>query len=622
MNSLFVFRRTVSLYQNLYKTSSSLSPREIYSRMKKLIDSKEYKKTLDFFDQQSHSCTDFEINLALKACISLNEYQRGMNIRKNFSQNSLNNPYIQTTLIQFYSLISNNMPTKVLDLFDEMNIEPNQAILAALFSACSRVANDRAMKIGRKLLNRIPKNFLNDDKLLTSAINILMRFGDVSSAENLFQTIKKKDIVAYGAMMKGYIQNNMCDKALDLFEEITLNLSDVSYTIIFNACAQLSTDRAIKVGRKLLDEMPKKFENDNYIQNSTIDMLMKFGDARSAENLFQMIQKKNIITYGTMMNGYNINNEPLKSLKLFEDMKRDDINADAIVLIILIGACARIGMLSKCQSIVAQIPLHFYENQRIRNFINSYGKAGSVKDAQKIFKSIDKPDVVTYTAMINSFGLNRMDSEAVDLYRKMPNNLQDEVSSSLIKRKKLFRQCRLFLFDEAQKLLEDYEKSNPPYSAMYMAILSGARSSHNSILSEKIYLRMKSLFPDQKDALISGSILLCNIYSSLAGLSWTEVNGEIVQFKAHDRSHSRSKEIYADAERISSELIKHGHNYDSSWITRPLHENETIESVLCAHSERLAIAFNFIQETKPSFIQITKNLRVCGDCRNLSIIFL
>ncbi|CAF1668970.1 unnamed protein product [Rotaria magnacalcarata] len=557
MNSLFVFRRTVSLYQNLYKTSSSLSPREIYSRMKKLIDSKEYKKTLDFFDQQSHSCTDFEINLALKACISLNEYQRGMNIRKNFSQNSLNNPYIQTTLIQFYSLISNNMPTKVLDLFDEMNIEPNQAILAALFSACSRVANDRAMKIGRKLLNRIPKNFLNDDKLLTSAINILMRFGDVSSAENLFQTIKKKDIVAYGAMMKGYIQNNMCDKALDLFEEITLNLSDVSYTIIFNACAQLSTDRAIKVGRKLLDEMPKKFENDNYIQNSTIDMLMKFGDARSAENLFQMIQKKNIITYGTMMNGYNINNEPLKSLKLFEDMKRDDINADAIVLIILIGACARIGMLSKCQSIVAQIPLHFYENQRIRNFINSYGKAGSVKDAQKIFKSIDKPDVVTYTAMINSFGLNRMDSEAVDLYRKMPNNLQDEVSS--------------------------------------VCVLNAC--SHSGLLNEA-----HSIFNEVSHK--------------------TKKIISAMQFKAHDRSHSRSKEIYADAERISSELIKHGHNYDSSWITRPLHENETIESVLCAHSERLAIVFNFIQETKPSFIQITKNLRVCGDCRNLSIIFL
>jgi hypothetical protein len=67
--------------------------------------------------------------------------------------------------------------------------------------------------------------------------------------------------------------------------------------------------------------------------------------------------------------------------------------------------------------------------------------------------------------------------------------------------------------------------------------------------------------------------------------------------------------------RLSAELIEYGHNYDSSWISRPLAEGETVESVLCGHSEKLAIAFNFIQRTKPSFIQITKNLRMCGDCR-------
>ncbi len=83
-----------------------------------------------------------------------------------------------------------------------------------------------------------------------------------------------------------------------------------------------------------------------------------------------------------------------------------------------------------------------------------------------------------------------------------------------------------------------------------MAILSGARNCRHSVLSEKIYNRMKSLFPDQKAALISGAVLLGNIYSSLGdhgrakniqsnrrkefgikikvGLTWTEVNGEIV----------------------------------------------------------------------------------------------
>ncbi|CAF3986733.1 unnamed protein product, partial [Rotaria sp. Silwood1] len=85
-------------------------------------------------------------------------------------------------------------------------------------------------------------------------------------------------------------------------------------------------------------------------------------------------------------------------------------------------------------------------------------------------------------------------------------------------------------------------------------------------------------------------------------------------FKAHDHSHPRSSEIHVEADLITSELIEDGYKCDSSWVTRELHEEETIESVLCGHSERLAIAFNFIQRPIPEFIQITKNLRVCGDC--------
>jgi hypothetical protein len=44
-------------------------------------------------------------------------------------------------------------------------------------------------------------------------------------------------------------------------------------------------------------------------------------------------------------------------------------------------------------------------------------------------------------------------------------------------------------------------------------------------------------------------------------------------------------------------------------------DDETEESVLSGHSERLAIAFNLIQRPMPTRIQINKNLRVCGDGR-------
>jgi hypothetical protein len=117
-------------------------------------------------------------------------------------------------------------------------------------------------------------------------------------------------------------------------------------------------------------------------------------------------------------------------------------------------------------------------------------------------------------------------------------------------------------------------------------------------------------------------------------VSFTEVNGEIVvkycrhdvlvreifrvflkEFRAHGRAHPRSAEIYAELYRLSAELKEHGHKFDPSCITRPLSEHETVESVLCGHSEKLAIAFNLIQRPRLKFIQITNNLRMCPDCR-------
>lgn len=87
------------------------------------------------------------------------------------------------------------------------------------------------------------------------------------------------------------------------------------------------------------------------------------------------------------------------------------------------------------------------------------------------------------------------------------------------------------------------------------------------------------------------------------------------EFRAHDTSHPRSAEIYAKLEEILLKMREHGYEPDPSWITRPLQNDETSESVLCGHSEKLAIAFNLVQDPSPSIIHLSKNLRICGDCR-------
>ena len=189
-----------------------------------------------------------------------------------------------------------------------------------------------------------------------------------------------------------------------------------------------------------------------------------------------------------------------------------------------------------------------------------------------------------------------------------------------------------------------------------MTLLSGARTHRQSALSQRLYNRMQALFPDQKSKLISASILLSNTLISTGnqqqaqevrahrikkfgskvtpGVSWTDVNNETVvkhvgqdalvhtmlsvclqEFRAHDRTHPRSSEIYAELDCVTAELKENGHEFDPSCITRPLAEGETVESVLCGHSEKLAIAFNLIQRPRPTFIEVKKNLRMCVDCR-------
>ncbi|CAF4001353.1 unnamed protein product, partial [Rotaria magnacalcarata] len=171
------------------------------------------------------------------------------------------------------------------------------------------------------------------------------------------------------------------------------------------------------------------------------------------------------------------------------------------------------------------------------------------------------------------------------------------------------------------------------------ALLSGARNAKNSKLAQEVVDRMQKLFPDLKSSLLPASILLANVYASSGdiekatdikielnksggkkqiGITMTDIDGKLWKFRAHDQSHPYSAEIYEQVDRMSKEVIKHGHKYDASWIVRPMYADETVETLLCGHSERLAMAAHFIHHRKPKRIQLTKNLRICGDCHRVT----
>lgn len=96
------------------------------------------------------------------------------------------------------------MPDKVIELFEKISVEANEVSITTLFNACAKVCNSQAIQIGRDTLNRLPSSFLRHERLVTAAIDMLMKFGDINQAEVTFEKIQNKDIVTYGAMIQGY----------------------------------------------------------------------------------------------------------------------------------------------------------------------------------------------------------------------------------------------------------------------------------------------------------------------------------------------------------------------------------------------------------------------------------
>ncbi|CAF4481538.1 unnamed protein product [Rotaria socialis] len=147
----------------------------------------------------------------------------------------------------------------------------------------------------------MPSNFLF--KIQAIINKTLMECKDIDNAMYLFSSITNKSNYMYTVMFKGLIANNVAEKVFDLFDEMKIEPDQFTLNILFNACAVLNNNRAMKIGKKLLDEMPENYRNHNVMSTSAINMLMKFGDVESAKRIFRSIKVKDIITYNAMMKG-------------------------------------------------------------------------------------------------------------------------------------------------------------------------------------------------------------------------------------------------------------------------------------------------------------------------------
>ena len=103
LRPLRLIHRNVPNVIIIKSVTSSSSANKVELTMKRLIESKRYAEVVNLYHQPSHSSNAICSTLALKACTKLGDYESGVGIHQQLSSQSLKNPFIQTSLIHFYS---------------------------------------------------------------------------------------------------------------------------------------------------------------------------------------------------------------------------------------------------------------------------------------------------------------------------------------------------------------------------------------------------------------------------------------------------------------------------------------------------------------------------------------
>ncbi|KAK4843531.1 hypothetical protein QYF36_009377 [Acer negundo] len=133
-------------------------------------------------------------------------------------------------LLTFNAMIAcyaqNSQPNEALQLFNEMleadvKFQPDNFTFASVISACSQIGDIRSGSWIETYMEKFGIEM--NDHLATALIDLYAKCGDINKAYDLFDGLRKKDLVAYTAMIFGCGINGRAVDAIKLFEEMVDN---------------------------------------------------------------------------------------------------------------------------------------------------------------------------------------------------------------------------------------------------------------------------------------------------------------------------------------------------------------------------------------------------------------
>ena len=298
-----------------------------------------------------------------------------------------------------------------LECFQQMQeecISPDTTSFVCCLKACGMIP---AITIGEELHRKIEECGISASKDLAlgnSLLHMYAKCGMLEKAKQVFDELKSRNIVSWNALITGYIENRYHEKAMECYDKMKaagiLSPNSITLVSVLNVCDDVGAiDKVVEIHGEI--ESQELLEKDLIVGNVLLKIYAKWGLLAKAQQVFEKLHGRNIISWTTLLMGYDKHGHGERALGCFEQIRSVGMPLNAITYICSLKACRNIGATNKGLDIHSEIERHGLLGEDLvgNTLVDMYAKFGYLKKAREVFYELPERDVVSWTSLMSGY---------------------------------------------------------------------------------------------------------------------------------------------------------------------------------------------------------------------------
>ncbi|WZY86117.1 pentatricopeptide repeat-containing protein At4g31070, mitochondrial-like [Brassica napus] len=419
-------------------------------------------------NEQLH-CLCLKSGAGLDTVVSNSLVSMYVKFSNTFSARKLFDEMLERDTVSYCSIVNcyiqDGLLYEAVKLLKEMYFDgfvPKSELVASLLSLCTRVG--RSSKVARMLhaLSLVDERMQGSVLLSTALVDMYLKFDDPATAFYVFERMEVKNEVSWTAMISGCVANGNYKMGVGLFlamQRENLRPNRVTLMSILPACVELGS------GLRLVKEIHgfsfrNGFDSDDRLTSALVTMYCRCGDVRLARLLFEESKVRDVVMWSSMIGGYAEAGDCSEAMNLLSQMREEGTEPNLVTLLAVVSACKHSASLSFASRIHSYIlKCGFMSSILLGNaLIDMYAKCGSLLAAREVFYQLSEKDLVSWSSMINAYGLHGHGSEALEIFQEMLKSGEKLDAMAFLA---VLSACNhAGLVEEAQKIFREAEKIN------------------------------------------------------------------------------------------------------------------------------------------------------------------